>query len=140
MLERIIYLAIIFLLVKYWFQNHWSDSKHNAKVYGQQVNTNVYVRCFAIMVVQENSWIVSVTPFCTDLYFLCKYFLYLCHYFYSHHHSFSNRDTCQRIIGHTNMYLVKTNWEKNWHVLCLAERKRPFWGDLVLAWISWVSK
>ena len=35
MLERAMYLAIIWLLVKYWFQNHWSDGKHNAKVYGQ---------------------------------------------------------------------------------------------------------
>ena len=32
MLERAMYLAIILLLVKYRFQNHWSDGKHNAKV------------------------------------------------------------------------------------------------------------
>ena len=32
MLERTMYLAIILLLVKYRFQNHWSDGKHNAKV------------------------------------------------------------------------------------------------------------
>ena len=31
-LERTMYLAIILLLVKYRFQNHWSDGKHNAKV------------------------------------------------------------------------------------------------------------
>ena len=31
-LERAVYLAIILLLVKYRFQNHWSDGKHNAKV------------------------------------------------------------------------------------------------------------
>ena len=31
-LERTMYLAIILLLVKYKFQNHWSDGKHNAKV------------------------------------------------------------------------------------------------------------
>ena len=36
MLGRTIYLAIILLLVKYRFQNHWSDGKHNAKV--QTVN------------------------------------------------------------------------------------------------------
>ena len=34
-LERTMYLAII-LLVKYRFQNHWSDGKHNDKV--QTVN------------------------------------------------------------------------------------------------------
>ena len=33
MLERTMHLAIIWLLVKYWFQNHWSDGKHNAKVW-----------------------------------------------------------------------------------------------------------
>ena len=33
MLERTVYLAIILLLVKYRFQNHWSDGKHNAKVW-----------------------------------------------------------------------------------------------------------
>ena len=32
MLERIIYLAIILLLVQYRFHNHCSDGKHNAKV------------------------------------------------------------------------------------------------------------
>ena len=32
MLERAMYLAIILLLVKYRFQNHWSGGKHNAKV------------------------------------------------------------------------------------------------------------
>ena len=31
MLERTMYLAML-LLVKYRFQNHWSDGKHNAKV------------------------------------------------------------------------------------------------------------
>ena len=36
MLERTMYLAIILLLVKYRFENHWSDGKHNAKV--QTVN------------------------------------------------------------------------------------------------------
>ena len=33
MLERTMYLAIILLLVKYIFQNHWYDGKHNAKVW-----------------------------------------------------------------------------------------------------------
>ena len=33
MLDRTMYLAIILLLVKYRFQNHWSDGKHNAKVH-----------------------------------------------------------------------------------------------------------
>ena len=32
MLEKTMYLAIILLLVKYRFQNHWSGGKHNAKV------------------------------------------------------------------------------------------------------------
>ena len=32
MLERTMYLAIILLLVKHRFQNHWSGGKHNAKV------------------------------------------------------------------------------------------------------------
>ena len=33
MLERTMYLAKILLLVKYIFQNHWSDCKNNAKVW-----------------------------------------------------------------------------------------------------------
>ena len=33
MLERTMYLAIILLLVKCRFQNHWSNGKHNAKVW-----------------------------------------------------------------------------------------------------------
>ena len=32
MLERTMYLAMILLLVKYRFQNHWPDGKYNAKV------------------------------------------------------------------------------------------------------------
>ena len=32
-LERTMYLAIMLLLVKYRFQNHWSGGEHNAKVY-----------------------------------------------------------------------------------------------------------
>ena len=28
--------------------------------------------------------------------------------------------------SHVNMYLVKTNCEKNWHVPCLAEVKETF--------------
>ena len=32
MLERTMHLAIILLLVKCRFQNHWSNGKHNAKV------------------------------------------------------------------------------------------------------------
>ena len=32
MLERTMHLAIILLLVKYRFQNQWSDGKYNAKV------------------------------------------------------------------------------------------------------------
>ena len=27
------------------------------------------------------------------------------------------------MIGHGNMYLVKVNSEKNWHVSCLAEER-----------------
>ena len=44
-----------------------------------QVSINVYVRCFAIIVVQENIGIlfVTLTYLCTDLYFLCECFLYL---------------------------------------------------------------
>ena len=33
MLEKTMYLAIMLLLVQYRFQNHWSDGKHNAKVW-----------------------------------------------------------------------------------------------------------
>ena len=51
------------------------------------------------------------------------FFIPICHYLYSHHQSFSNRAT---IIGHADMYLVKTNWEKNWHVPPLAEEKETF--------------
>ena len=32
MWARTMYLAIILLLVKYGFQNHWSDGKYNVKV------------------------------------------------------------------------------------------------------------
>ena len=32
MLERTMPWAMILLLVKYRFQNHWSDGKHNAKL------------------------------------------------------------------------------------------------------------
>ena len=32
MLERTMHLAIILLLVKSRFQNHWSNGKHNAKI------------------------------------------------------------------------------------------------------------
>ena len=32
MLERVMYSAIILLLGKYKFQNHWPGDKHNAKV------------------------------------------------------------------------------------------------------------
>ena len=32
MLEKTMYLAIILLLVKYRFHDHWSNGKHNAKV------------------------------------------------------------------------------------------------------------
>ena len=32
MLERAMYSAMILLLEKYKFQNHWSGGKHNAKV------------------------------------------------------------------------------------------------------------
>ena len=33
MLERTTHLAIILLLVKFRFQNYWSNDKHNAKVW-----------------------------------------------------------------------------------------------------------
>ena len=33
MLERTLHLAIILLLVKCGFQNHWSNGKHNAKLW-----------------------------------------------------------------------------------------------------------
>ena len=54
MLERTMHLAILLLLVKCRFKNHCSSGKHNAKVNRQQVNINVYVRSFAVIVVQEN--------------------------------------------------------------------------------------
>ena len=84
LLGRTTYLAIMLLLVKYRFQIYWSDGKHMLK-YGQKINVNrqqlkinVYVKCFAIIVVQENIWIlfVTFTFLCTDLYFLCEYFFY----------------------------------------------------------------
>ena len=86
MLERIMYLAIILLLVQYRFQSQWSDVKHNAKVQAvnrqqfnwQQVNRNVYVRRFAIIVVQENIWILFVTLiFALTFTFYVSIFLYL---------------------------------------------------------------
>ena len=43
MLERTTYLAIILLLGKYRFQNHWFDGKHNAKV--QTVSTASQYKC-----------------------------------------------------------------------------------------------
>ena len=127
MLERTMYLDIILLLVKYRFQNHWCDSKHNAKVR----TVNVYVRCFAIIFVQENIWIlfVTLTYLCTDLYYLYEYFFIPhCHQYYFHHQGFSNRDT---IIGHVNMCLVKKKWENNWLVPCLAEEK-----ETIVRWFS----
>ena len=84
MLERTMYLAIILLLVQHRFQNHWSGGKHNAEVRTankfnrKQVNINVYVRFFAIIVLQENIWFFCDTYFSLhDLHFLCEYFLYL---------------------------------------------------------------
>ena len=35
MLEKTIYIAIILLFVQYRFQNHWSDGKHNVKVWAE---------------------------------------------------------------------------------------------------------
>ena len=128
------YLAIILLLVKCYFKitdlmvSITLKYGQQIKVNWQQVNINVYVRCFAVIVVQENIWIifVTLTYLCTDLYFLCEYFfLPLCHKFYFHHQIFSNRDT---IIGHVNMYLVKTG---RFHAF--GKRNRPLSGDLVLA-------
>ena len=87
MLERIMYLPIILLLVQYRFQNQWFDGKHNAKVRTvnwqqfnrQQVNINVYVRCFPIIIVQKNIFFFFATLIYlwTDLYFWCDCFLYL---------------------------------------------------------------
>ena len=74
-----------------------------------------------MIVGQENILILFVTDtyLCTYIYFLCKYFfISLCHQFYSHHQGFSNRDI---FIGNINIYLVKTNLEKKWHVPYLAE-------------------
>ena len=70
LLGRTTYLAIMLLLVKYRFQIYWSDGKHMLK-YGQKINVNrqqlkinIYVKRFAITVVQKNIWII----FC-DIYF-----------------------------------------------------------------------
>ena len=51
------------------------------KVNRQQVNINVYVRCFAIIAVQENIWILFVTLIylCIDLYFMWVFFMPACH-------------------------------------------------------------
>ena len=82
------------------------------------------LRCFTIIVVKENIWIFFVTLLYlfTGLYFLCECFFY----------------TCLPLIllsspefGHVNMYLVKINWEKNWHIPCLAEER-----EISLRWFS----
>ena len=138
-LERTMYLATVLLLARYRCQSTdlmvsimlKYDSK--IKVNRQQININVYVRCFAIIVLQEIIWILFETLTCLwiDLYFLCECFLYLSVINFTpiiRVQGFSNRDT---IIGHVNMNLVKTNWEKNWHVSCLAEEKETF-----LRWFS----
>ena len=46
------------------------------KVNQQEVNINSYVRCFAIIVVQENIFFVTLIHLCTHVDFLCI-FLYL---------------------------------------------------------------
>ena len=62
------------------------------------------------------------------LLFMWVFFIPVRHWFYSHHQGFSNWDT---IIGHVHMYLVKTNWVKNWHFPSFAEEKETF-----LRWFS----
>ena len=116
MLERTMHLAIILLLVKCRFQNHWSDGKRNAKVNRQQVNINVFVRCFAIIVVQENIWILFETLiFELTFIFFVTIFLYLC---------VINFTPIIRVLATETQSLVMFH--------ALWERKRPFWGDLVL--------
>ena len=76
------YLAIILLLLKYRFQNLMVGIMlkcgQQIKVNRQQVNINVNVKCFTIIVVQENIWIlfVTLTYLCTDFYILCENFFY----------------------------------------------------------------
>ena len=108
-----LYLAIILLLVKYRFQNHWSAGKHNAKAR----TVNVYVTCFAIIVVQENIWIPFVT-----LTYLCTLYL-----------SVINFIPIIRVLVIETQSLVmlicvrwKKIWENNWHVPCLVEEKETF--------------
>ena len=53
------------------------------------------------------SFFETQTYLSTDVYFLCECFITaVCHSFYSLQQGFGNRDI---IIGHANMYLVKTN-------------------------------
>ena len=74
----------------------------------------VYVRCFAIIVVQENIWIRFETLIFEMTFTFCEYFFVpLCHWFYFHHQRFGNRGTT---IG---------------HVPCLVEEKETF-----LRWFS----
>ena len=75
MLEKTVYLAIIFSLKQYRFYNHWSD--------GKQVNINVYVKCVAIIVVQENMWtgrwfIFALTfTFYVSIFYTCLTLIFL---------------------------------------------------------------
>ena len=98
-------------------------SEANINIYRQQVNINVYVRCFAIFAVQENTWIifVTLTYLCNDLYFLYELFFIPLPLILLPYDGFSNRDT---IIGHVNMCLVKTNWENKMacSIPCCRER------------------
>ena len=68
---------------------------------------------------------MTLTYLYTDLYFLCEYFFIPpCRQSppppTPYQPGFSNRDT---VIGHVNMYLIKTNSEKKWYVPCLREEK-----------------
>ena len=76
-LERTMYLAICCCYYSIDFKIPWSDGKHIPKVRTVNINMNinVYVRCFAIILGQENIWFFFILIcLCTDLYFLCECF------------------------------------------------------------------
>ena len=107
-LERTMYLAIILLLVQYRVQNHWSDGRHNAKVRTVKINRQQ---------VNINAYVrcFGIIVEQGNIWIFFVTLIHLC----------------------IDMYLVKINWENNWHVPCLAEEK-----EIVLRWFSsdWVSK
>ena len=141
MLERTMYLAIILLLVRYRFQSHWSDGKHNAKVraVNQSQSRASQYKCPCKMFCNHcctrkymNSFCDTYLSLqCIDLYFLCEYLLYL---------SAINFTPFIRVlvIKTQSLVMLICIWlkqiEKRTSMFhALRERKIYFWSDLVLA-------